>query len=187
MARSRPRLTLLPDTGNQKRDLARLVKLAYDAHTSPVVWETARQITADCDARDEQCEIQAVYDAVKYGNANAPALANGLRYVSDSQIFDTFVSPSRMLDMCTRGACAGDCDDHSAMVAALLMSIGYQTGLKVWGPGTDPDAPFSHVYPLVAYPKRNPKGYLALDTTVDSADVGWEPKGAGHHYTKWIK
>jgi hypothetical protein len=77
--------------------------------TSPIIVEAARAITMDCEQRDDNCELEAIYNAVKYGTDTIPWLSRGLRYVSDPRCLDTFSEPEALARMCSRGACAGDC------------------------------------------------------------------------------
>jgi len=68
---------------------------------------------------------------------------------------------------------AGDCDDHSSLIAAMLESLGYRTQFKTVA--TRPDDPqFSHVYVIVK-DKRNPGQWIAIDSTVGQSFAGWEP------------
>lgn len=70
---------------------------------------------------------------------------------------------------------AGDCDDHASLVAALLASLGFETRFKtVATPRSDGD--FSHVY--VEVQDKKTQQWIPLDSTVDSASVGWEPPDA---------
>ena len=91
----------------------------------------------------------------------------GLRYTSETVRLDTYSTLARSLE-----SGIGDCDDGSIMVATLLKSLGFQTGLKVvsvdgktWG----------HVYAVVALPKRKPMQWIALDTTDPRFDVSQDP------------
>jgi transglutaminase-like putative cysteine protease len=68
---------------------------------------------------------------------------------------------------------AGDCDDHSVLMGALLASLGYQVRFKTVA--TIPSNPraFSHVY-VVVQDKRS-RQWVPVDTTVRMSTVGWEP------------
>ena len=168
----------------QKEALTALAKLARKSSIHPNVTRAAHQITADCPARNDDCELEAVYAAIKKGTDKVPGLERGVRYVSDASYADHFTAPSRLLDLCRQSACAGDCDDHSALVASLLASMGWQVGLKVWGPKDGKE--FTNVFAVAKYPKKGPhKHYVALDTTVPRAKVGWEPP-PGRTLTVWF-
>ena len=134
----------------------------------PTVIRRARAIVQHCAGRDDMCELQAIYAVVK----------RELRYVADPVYTDVYASPGRTLKNCEQGACAGDCDEHAALIAALAGAIGFHVGLRAYGP---PGAEtYTHVYAVVGYPKKNPQKWLGMDTTVAQASVGWEPpmKGA---------
>lgn len=140
----------------------------------PLVRRTAMQIIQGCEARDDKCELEAIFNAVKYGDPNVPLLKTGLKYVADPNWYDYFVAPNRMLSECGKGACAGDCDDHASLICALAGSIGFKVGLRAWGKANEDD--YVHVYAVAALPKRPPYTLVVgLDTTVPESYVGWEP------------
>lgn len=109
----------------QREALEQLAELAQRSTVHPLVRETAIRLTADCDARDDDCELQAIFNAVKYGTVKSDdlrgfgrgfglsreenPLARGVRYVADPRWADHFTAPYRLLKQCARGACAGDC------------------------------------------------------------------------------
>lgn len=159
---------------DQKKALETLVAITEPDTIDPLVRNTALAIVHDCTDKDDECEIDAVYEAVKHGTPNVPFLMHGLKYVADPRWADFFTAPSRTLKQLQAGINGGDCDDHSSLVAALLGSLGFITGFRVWGPNK---GEFTHVYPLVAFPKNNWEELVALDTTVAEAAPGWEPEG----------
>lgn len=159
----------------QKQALQELARLVAQGMSDPLVVETARRIVSDCPARDDRCEVEAIYEAVKNGHPDVRGLERGLRYVSDPRSRDWFTGARRLLQMCARGACAEDCDGHAVLVAALLGAIGFQVGLEAWGHECDE---YEHVYAVVGIPKHRPpahgKQFTGLDTTEDR-HVGWKP------------
>lgn len=172
------------EAGTQRNALLELAKLTQRSTVHPLVRETAIKIVQRCEARDDMCELQAIFDAVKYGTPDVKGFERGIRYVADPNWSDFFTAPNRLIEMAARGAAAGDCDDHAALIAALAGSIGYTTGLRVWGPNKD--SGFVHVYAVVAAPKRDPDEVYGMDTTVDESSVGWEPP-SGVVLTAWLK
>lgn len=140
----------------------------------PIVRTTALKITSECSSRDDLCEIEAIFNAVKSGTPLVKSLSKGMRYVADPRLADYFTRPGRSLQLCDIGACGGDCDDQAALVAALLGAIGFEVGLRAYALPSDKSV-FVHVYPVVGFPKRKPEEYLGLDTTVPQSYVGWEP------------
>lgn len=167
----------------QREALEQLAELAQRSTVHPLVRETAIRLTADCDARDDECELQAIFDAVKHGDPRVQGLKAGVRYVADPRWADHFTAPYRLLKQCASGACAGDCDDHAALIVALAGSLGFKVGLRVWGPTP---SEFVHVYAVAGVPKRDPREVVGLDTTVDASSVGWEPPN-GSVMTAWLE
>jgi len=165
------------DVSSQKQALALLAQVTRRATTNPAVVHLARQIVQDCPARDDECELQAIYNAVKHGDKRIKSLAKGVRYVSDPIDADFFISPQKLIAACQNGACSGDCDDQSALCAALAGAVGFRTGLRAWGPKGSKN--YEHVYSCVGFgklkPSDNPREWLGMDTTVDYANVGWDP------------
>ena len=184
-----PPRTRLAEVTSQRDALEQIAKLIRSGSVNGKVLQAAKAITMDCDARDDLCEVESVYEAVKTGDSRVPGLARGMRYVSDPRSFDTFYSAAAMLDQCEQGSCAGDCDDSTILIGSLLASLGYMVGARAWGPGRSQSDDYQHVYCVVAIPKSGPwpKDYFGhgLDVTVAKSFVGWEPPG-GHVMTAWI-
>jgi hypothetical protein len=159
---------------NQKAALKRLAALIEEGTVNPLVRNAAAAIVTDCAAREDDCEVQAIYNAVKHGDDRVKGLERGLKYGSDPRWADFFSSPARTLRQLADGINYGDCDDASTLVAALLGSLGFIVGLRAWG---QKKGDYTHVYSVVAMPKIDPSELVGLDTTVDEAEVGWEPPG----------
>jgi hypothetical protein len=170
------------EVSSQKAALKKLAELVEKSTVDPLVRNAAVAITNDCDSRDDECEVRAIYDAVKHGDDRVQGLERGLKYMSDPRWADFFTSPRRTLQQLSDGYNSGDCDDASALVAALLGSLGFIVGLRAWGKSK---GEFTHVYSVVALPKIEPSELMALDTTVDE-DMGWEPPG-GHTLTALLE
>lgn len=168
--------------------LVEIERLILKGSIHPKILQAAKAITSDCDPRDDLCEIEAIYSAVKHGTNRVPWLRKGVRYVADSYAHDAFHGVASQIDLCRDGACAFDCDDQTILVGALASAIGFKVGARAWGPGTRQSDEYQHVYAVVAIPKNGPwpRDYYGhgLDTTVPSAGVGWEPSG-GHVMTAW--
>lgn len=180
---SHPNARLL-NAKDQQASLKLLAELAQRATVHPLIRNTALKIVRDCASRDDSCELEAVFNAVKKGDPGVAPLLNGFKYVADPRFADYFESPVDALENCLRGACGSDCDGHTALVIALLGSIGWRTGARAWGPDKKG---YIHVYPVVAFPKRAPfKKVVALDTTVPESKVGWEPPNA-EVLTAWLE
>ena len=89
-----------------------------------------------------------------------------IRYTKDTVRVEVLHSAHRMLELR-----AGDCDDFSIVLGALLEAIGHPVRLVLTGP--DPLKPllFSHIY-LDVYCKGR---WIALDATMPYA-MGWAPR-----------
>lgn len=178
------------EVANQKSALKELAMLVEKSTVDPLVRNAALAITSDCDQRDDECEVQAVFNAVKHGDPRVKGLEHGLKYMSDPRWADFFSSPGRTLRQLGAGINGEDCDGHAALIAALLGSLGFIVGLRAWG---RQKGDYTHVYAVVALPKipsesgsngffgfggsdGEPK-FVGLDTTVDESEVGWEPEG----------
>lgn len=68
---------------------------------------------------------------------------------------------------------AGDCDDHSILSAAMLMSLGYKVRFKTVASQRSAPGQFSHVY-VIVQDKRTGE-WKGLDSTVPESFAGWEP------------
>lgn len=68
---------------------------------------------------------------------------------------------------------AGDCDDHSVLMAAMLKSLGYQVQFKTVATQRISPHQFSHVYVIVR-DKRTGQ-WVPVDSTVPNSFAGWEP------------
>jgi len=165
---------------DQRAALKELASLIEKSTVDPIVRNAALAITHDVDSRDDEGEVRAIFDAVKHGTPQVRGLAKGLKYMSDPRWADFFTSPARLLKEAARnGYAAEDCDGHSALICALLGSLGFLVGLRAWG---REKGEFTHVYAVVAMPKISPRELVGLDTTVEESEPGWEPP-KGHVLT----
>ena len=166
---------------NQEAALKALASLAQKATIDPLVRGTAIKIVSKCESRDDNCELHAIYNAVRNGDPDVAPLRNGFKYIADPRYSDYFMSPIDTLKACLKGVCGSDCDDHAALIVALAGSLGWQAGLRAWGPKDE----LIHVYAVVCYPKRPPyQRAVGMDTTED-VKPGWEPP-QGRVITAWI-
>lgn len=169
---------------DQVASLRTLAELALRGTVSPLVRTTALKIVRDCASRDDQCELEAIYNAVKHGDKEVAPLRRGFKYVADARFADYFTAPADSLQACLKGACGGDCDDHCALMCALLGSLGWRCGLRAWG--RRGEGSYSHVYAVAAFPKRPPhRAAVGMDTTVPEFSFGDEPP-RGDVITAWL-
>lgn len=112
-----------------------------------------------CGDRAYLCKAQAIYDFVK----------GYVRFERDPFGVEMLQEP-----LVTLNRRAGDCDDHSILMASLYGSIGYPYAFKTIK--ADPRRPddFSHIYAVVNVPGY---GWKGADTSVGTAYFGWEPPG----------
>lgn len=149
----------------------------FESVKDPLVIWVARAITEKC-GRDEECELHAIYNAVKHGPIPMPqengdvVEAPGLRFMGDPRFSDTYPTAGKILRWLSQGAGGEDCDGHTILIASLLNALGWLTGAVI--ASKDGEA-FVHVFPVVAVPKDEPAEWMPLDTTVEEADVGWWP------------
>lgn len=167
------RLSVL-EVPDQKAALKTLATLVEKSTVDPLVRNAALAITSDCDSRDDECEVHAIFNAVKNGDSRVKGLENGLKYMSDPAWADFFTSPARTLRQLADGINGGDCDDATALVCALLGSLGFTVGLRAWG---KKKGEYTHVYGVVGMPKLDWEELYGLDTTVEESYPGWEPPG----------
>jgi hypothetical protein len=168
-----------------KAALKKMAQMVNRGATDPTVIKAAKAITSKVAARDDLGEIQAVFDAVKSGTDAVPGLESGVRYVADPRDTDYYTGPAAMLANCADGACGGDCDDQSILVASLLAALGFPVGLRGYA-SSGVKGDFDHVYAVVSVPKEGTtEEVLGLDTTVPSSYVGWEPPEA-YVLTAWV-
>ena len=167
----------LREIQNQTQALRALCKLVQKAVEDPIIVSIARKIAQSCASRDDECELVAIYEAVKHGTPLVPGMSKGLRYVSDPIQTDWFQGAVATLKQCQAGACAEDCDGHAVLIASLAGALGFSTGLRVWGRADGQD--YEHIYAVAGFPKLSPpkdqREWLGMDSTVDDAYVGWDP------------
>jgi len=129
-------------------------KAAQDGARDPQIRQLALQITRNVPNKDNAGELAAVYQWVK----------DNIRFRGEWD--ETIQAPEVTLKFG-----AGDCDDHSVLMCALLGSIGYRCRFETVAVRGEQD--FTHVYAEALDPST--EKWTALDTTVSQAFPGWEP------------
>jgi Transglutaminase-like superfamily len=107
-------------------------------------------------ARDYLGEIKALFEWVQ----------RNIRYTRDPHRVELLHSARRMLELR-----AGDCDDMTILLGAMLQSIGHPIRIVVVGPNPRRPHLFTHVYPEVRFRGR----WIAVDATVPHP-MGWRPR-----------
>jgi Transglutaminase-like superfamily len=147
--------------GSGDRGISQTIRYMYGAVmgnegvASAEIRRQALTIVQCVPSRDQQGEIAAVLQWVKTNIAFRGEYA------------ETVQTPLVTLQLR-----AGDCDDQSTLMAALLGSLGYKTRFKTVA--ADPSAPyaFSHVYIEVFHRKSGQ--WISLDSTVQQSYPGWQ-------------
>lgn len=137
--------------------------LASTAKRSLPIRELALSLVADLPRKAWNLEIARLFSFVQHN----------IRYVKDIRGVETVQTPLRTLQYQ-----AGDCDDMSTLLAALLESIGYRARYKAVG--FAPNV-YQHVYVQVFHDGR----WIGLDPT-EPVGVGWEPPNPVAVMTKEI-
>jgi hypothetical protein len=150
----------------------------FESRPDPLVLWVARSIVAQCEGRDDECELQAIYQAVKEGPIPLPdeygqvTQSPGLRFVGDPRYVDAYPSAGKILRWHSQGAIGEDCDGHVILVCSLLDQLGWLVGCVI---ASRDGQQFVHVFPVAGFPKDEPQDWIPMDTTVDKASVGWWP------------
>jgi hypothetical protein len=126
----------------------------------PLMRRIGLLVTRHCMARNDHCELAAVFDFV----------TKNVRYTGDIAHKDTFQSALRTLQFG-----GGDCDDHSVLAAVIAMENGFQTK---WRITSNTGRTWDHIYALAGVPKHAPRRWVALDTTLGTGRFGREPPHA---------
>lgn len=100
-------------------------------------------------------EVCALFDFVK----------RNIRYTRDIFRVELLHSARRMLELR-----AGDCDDMTILLGAMLLSTGHPVRLVLAGFRRNRPHAYTHIYPEARVGNR----WVALDATVDKP-IGWAP------------
>jgi hypothetical protein len=141
---------------------------AFDRHSPPVgslkdprMRQIGLAVTQGCPARNDMCELAAIYEFVK----------RNVRYTGDITNKDTFQSAWRTLQIG-----GGDCDDMAPLNAVLAMENGFTCKFRIT---SNTGATWDHIYTLAGVPKMSPRRWVALDTTLPGQNkFGVEPPRA---------
>lgn len=123
----------------------------------PMMRQIGLLVTRACPARNDMCELQAIYDFI----------VRNCRYTGDITFKDTFQSGLRTLQFG-----GGDCDDHSGLGAVLCMENGFQCK---WRITSNTGATWDHIYLMAGVPKLRPARWIALDTTLGPGRFAQQP------------
>ncbi|KKN61357.1 hypothetical protein LCGC14_0522890 [marine sediment metagenome] len=146
--------------------------LVASSNKDPLVRKKALAVTHTCPARDDACELSAIFEHnsdpenVRYtGDIGAHVLVPG----GEPEAVDTFQTAKRTLEF--RG---GDCDDHAVLNATMASQNGFDTKFRIT---SNTGATWDHIYAMA---RRNGGKWRALDTTLGPGKFGKEPRQAKH-------
>src|SRR5215204_2609333 len=111
--------------------------------------------TGGVQPKNRMGEVCALFDFVK----------RNVRYTRDIFRVELLHSARRMLELR-----AGDCDDMTILLGAMLLSTGHPVRLVLAGFRKHKPHSYSHIYPEVNVSGR----WIAIDATVDKP-IGWSP------------
>ena len=151
------RILLQGRAGGEKLDLiSRYARMLVElGKRDPKVRDLAVAVTRGCRSKEYLCEARTLHDYVR----------EHVRYVKDIARVERFATPQRTLFM----EKAGDCDDSSIALSALLESIGHETGLILIDP--DLTGKFTHVISRV---RIGNKWYWM--ETIKNVPFNWTPR-----------
>jgi transglutaminase-like putative cysteine protease len=134
-----------------------IAKLVQDGAKDFYVRQKAIEVfrTYDVKAKNRMGEVNALFDFVK----------RNIRYTRDIFRVELLHSARRMLELR-----AGDCDDMTILLGAMLLSTGHPVRLVLAGFRPNRPHAYSHIYPEVNVRGR----WMAVDATMDKP-IGWAP------------
>lgn len=135
--------------------LKQMVRLARLYKKDAGIMTLARQLCDSLPEKDYAAEMTCLQHFVR----------DAIRYVRDIHDVEMLQTPIRTLEIR-----AGDCDDKSTLLAALLASMGFPTRFVAVG---FKDGPYSHV---LAEAQLGTK-WIPLETIVAGREPGWFPDG----------
>ncbi len=145
---------LPPGESGTRATLQLMARIVKRYKRSPEVRESALSLVSDLPQKAFANEVGKVFEYVR----------DHIRYVRDIRGLETVQTPDVTLDLA-----AGDCDDKSTLLAAMLEAIGYPTRFVAVGysvPGS-----YSHVYVEVLLNRV----WRVLDATMPFP-MGWVPR-----------
>lgn len=146
--------TLPSDAAGTNTTLKLMAGLVKQFKRDPVIRDTAISLLAGVRPRDWAGETRALYEYVR----------DRIRYTRDVNGVETIQTPPVTMELE-----AGDCDDKSTLLAALLESVGHPTRFVATGYRA-PHA-YSHVYVESLIGTK----WMPLDATTEQP-FGWEPR-----------
>lgn len=134
-----------------------IAKMIREGAKDFYVRQKAIQIFREAGAppKDRWAEVCALFHWVR----------NNIRYTRDIFRVELLHTPRRMLELR-----AGDCDDMTILLGAMLMSTGHPVRLALTGFRLNKPHRYTHIFPEVNVCGK----WIALDATMNRP-VGWAP------------
>ena len=138
--------------------------------TAKIIGQLIRAGAKDFYVRQKAIEVFRTY-GVRPKNRMGEACAlfdfvkRNIRYTRDIFRVELLHSARRMLELC-----AGDCDDMTILLGAMLLSTGHPVRLVLAGFRKNRPHVYSHIYPEVNVSGR----WIAIDATMNKP-MGWSP------------
>jgi transglutaminase-like putative cysteine protease len=138
--------------------------------TAKIIASLVREGAKDFYVRQKAIEVFRVYRVPpknRMGEACAlfDFVKRNIRYTRDIFRVELLHSARRMLELR-----AGDCDDMTILLGAMLVSTGHPVRLILAGFRRNRPHVYSHIYPEVNVSGR----WIAIDATMDKP-MGWSP------------
>lgn len=150
----------LPSGAAGTRTTLQLMRdLVHQYKSDSAVRGLALELVRPLPPKDRINEIRVLFEYVR----------DNIRYVHDIAGIETLQTPPATIELE-----AGDCDDKSTLLAALLASIGYRSrfvAVGYRGPGD-----YQHVYVEADHDGR----WIPMDATM-ARPFGWRPRDAVAH------
>ena len=115
----------------------------------------------------------AALEAVRGVGRGMDEITSIFRWVKENIEFRGEFAETLQTPQVTLQLGAGDCDDHSTLLAAMFESLGFETRFNTISTARDPDDSFSHVF--VEVKQKGTGRWLAVDSTVQTSYPGWKP------------
>ena len=140
-----------------------IIALIRDSKKIPAIREVAEDVIQNVTERNWLEEIKALFNYVK---------AN-IRYTQDIENVEMVKTPLKHItDIRDRGITYGDCDDATALLGALLVSVGYVVKVVIIKSEKNKENSFNHIYLYAQVPHSNT--WISLDATAKDKPFGFE-------------
>jgi len=153
------RAPLLSGEAGTAQTIKLMRQLVDSALSDSAFVRKTRDIVAHVQAYDETGEVRAVYNWIQ----------RNIRFTKDPLTKETLFPPQELLKIR-----AGDCDDISMLMGAMLLALGYPARLVTIAANPSDPSEFSHVYVEVEIPPGS-GNWMVVDAARYGAQFGVEP------------